>query len=78
MIADFVCSSGFNIDRQAFNTMVLAFDPDRSGSLDLAGYIAMTLFLKSASATFRAFDPNRTGYINLDFSQFLYAAANVI
>ena len=69
---------GFNIERHAFDTMVKAFDPNRSASLDLAGYIALSLFLKSVTATFAAFDPNKTGRITLDFNQFLYAAANVI
>eukprot|EP00803_Ostreobium_quekettii_P002857 evm.model.scf_168.9 EVM.evm.TU.scf_168.9 scf_168:64105-67522(+) len=70
--------SGFNIERHAFDTMVKAFDPNRTASLDLAAYIALSLFLKSAAATFAAFDPNKTGRITLDFNQFLYAAANVI
>ena len=70
--------SGFNIDSEAFKSLFRAFDPDQTNSLDLAEYIAMTLFLKSASATFKAFDPRKTGSIGVDFNQFLYAAANVI
>lgn len=57
--------------------MVRAFDPDRQGYLQLAQFIAMTLFLKSAAATFTAFDPENNGQIALDFNQFIYAAANI-
>ncbi len=32
------------------------YDPDRSGTLCMAEFVAMSVFLQSASATFRAFD----------------------
>lgn len=57
--------------------MVRAFDPDRNGQLGLAEFIAMTLFLKSAAATFSAFDPQSEGRISLDFNQFVYACSNM-
>ncbi|CAD7701160.1 unnamed protein product [Ostreobium quekettii] len=77
-VARALLHAGFNLERQAFDPMVRAFDPSRSSSLDLAGYIGLSLFLKSVTATWAAFDPEKTGRISLDFNQFLYAAANVI
>lgn len=71
------CILGFRLDQHAFSAMVQAFDPDRNGQLGLAEFIAMTLFLKSAAATFAAFDPHQAGRITLDFSQFIYAASNI-
>lgn len=68
---------GLRLDQHAFSAMVQAFDPDRNGQLGLAEFIAMTLFLKSAAATFAAFDPQQAGRITLDFSQFIYAASNI-
>ncbi len=54
------------------------FDPTRNGSLGLTEFLALTLFLRSATATFNAFDPGRSGFIHLNFNQFLYACANTI
>jgi len=72
-----VAHAGFNLDEHAFYAMVRAFDPDRNGQLGLAEFIAMTLFLKSAAATFSAFDPHSEGRISLDFNQFVYACSNM-
>ncbi|GMH33023.1 hypothetical protein BSKO_00857 [Bryopsis sp. KO-2023] len=72
-----VVNAGFRLDQHAFSAMVRAFDPDRNGQLGLAEFIAMTLFLKSAAATFSAFDPHQTGRVTLDFSQFIYASSNI-
>ncbi|KAK9821250.1 hypothetical protein WJX74_001723 [Apatococcus lobatus] len=68
--------AGFNLADEAFKAMFRAFDPDLDGRLGLAEYMAMTLFLRSASATFTAFDTQRTNSIHLDFNQFIYACAN--
>lgn len=46
--------------------------------MDLTEFIALTLFLQSANATFAAFDQQRQGHIYLDYNQFIYAAANVV
>lgn len=54
------------------------FDPSRSGALSLPEFLALTLFLRSATATFNAFDQQRTGVVHLNFNQFLYSAANTI
>lgn len=54
----------------------MAYDPDRNGTLGMAEFIAMTLFLKSSAAMFQAFDSQRSGRVNLDYNQFIYAAAN--
>lgn len=69
-------SAGFKLDQPAFYAMLKSFDPDRNGQLGLPEFIAMTLFLRSATATFQAFDQQRTGRINLDYNQFIYACAN--
>jgi len=46
--------------------------------LSIAEYIAMTLFLQSASATFEAFDQQKKGVVTLNFNQWIYATANVV
>eukprot|EP01023_Acetabularia_acetabulum_P025367 TRINITY_DN2428_c1_g1_i1.p2 TRINITY_DN2428_c1_g1~~TRINITY_DN2428_c1_g1_i1.p2 ORF type:complete len:169 (+),score=12.78 TRINITY_DN2428_c1_g1_i1:178-684(+) len=68
----------FNLDQTAFYTLCRAFDPDRSGTLELPAYIAMSLFLKSCSEVFNAFDPQRSGKISLDFNQFIFAASHCV
>ena len=32
--------------------------------------------LRSMAATFRAFDPQQTGHVSMDFSQMVYAFSN--
>ena len=55
----------------------MTFDPDRTNSLSLDQYIAMTLFLLNSKRVFEAFDATtpENGLIKLDFNQFVYAAA---
>ncbi|GAB4817232.1 hypothetical protein N2152v2_004278 [Parachlorella kessleri] len=69
--------AGFRLDPPAFEALFKAYDPDRSGTLEMAEFVAMSVFLQSASATFRAFDSQQTGRITMDFSQFVYACSNV-
>jgi hypothetical protein len=66
------------LERPAFDVVFKRFDPSRSGALNLPEFLAMTLFLRSATATFNAFDQPGTGIIHLNFNQFLYGAANTI
>ncbi|CAD7701349.1 unnamed protein product [Ostreobium quekettii] len=71
-----ITHAGFQLDQPAFTALVGAFDPDRNALLGVQEFIAMTLFLKSCSAIFTAFDPQRSGKVTLDFNQFVYAASN--
>ena len=70
--------AGFQLDEMAFATLFRTFDPECSDWLSIAEYIAMTLFLQSASATFEAFDQQRQGVVTLNFNQWIYATANVV
>ena len=70
--------AGYRLDGPAFSTLFTAYNPERNGTLDLTEFIAMTLFLQGASATFAAFDQQRRGCVDLDWNQFVYAAANVV
>ena len=69
-------AKGFQLDDTAFYTCCKSFDPDRTGDMGIPEYIALNLFLLSARNTFAAFDFQRTGVINLNFGQFIYATAN--
>lgn len=53
----------------------LAFDPDCNGRFGLPEVTMLTLSLLSAKQIFAAFDPQGSGRVNLDFSQFVYAAS---
>jgi hypothetical protein len=53
------------------------FDPDNSKTLSLDEYIRTCLFLQTGARTFAAFDPNRTGTITTNFSQFMYCCSHV-
>lgn len=70
--------SGFELDTPAFEALFKAFDPDRNGQLGLAEYIALAAFLRSASATFTAFDAQQRGEITLDFNMWIYASASCL
>jgi hypothetical protein len=69
---------GHQLDAPAFTALFEAYNPERNGTLDLTEVMALILFMQSASATFAAFDPQRRGRIELDWNQFVYAAANVV
>lgn len=69
---------GYKLDGPAFHTLFNAYNPERNGTMDLTEFIAMTLFLQSANATFTAFDQQRMGRVTLDYNQFIYAAANIV
>ena len=71
-------SRSAKLERQALQAVFQRFDPARSGALGLAEFLALTLFLRSATATFNAFDPQRTGVVRLSFNQFLYAASHTV
>jgi Ca2+-binding EF-hand superfamily protein len=70
--------AGYKLDPPALRVIFNRFDPSRSGSLQLTEFLALTLFMRSATATFNAFDSNRVGSINVNFNQFLYCAAHCI
>lgn len=57
------------------------FDPEASGSapkrLTLDAFIRGCLFLQTAARAFAAFDPERSGSITTNFSQFVYCASHV-
>ncbi|GBG00110.1 hypothetical protein Rsub_12851 [Raphidocelis subcapitata] len=69
---------GYQLDRPALQAVFTRFDPARRGALGLAEFLALTLFLRSSTATFNAFDRDRTGAIKLSFNQFLFAAAHCV
>lgn len=75
-VRQLVQSKGFQLDDTAFYTCCKSFDPDRTGDLGIPEYIALNLFLLSARNTFAAFDFQRSGVVNMNFGQFIYATAN--
>lgn len=69
--------AGYRLDGPAFEALFNTYDPDRSGSTDMAELVAMAVFLQGATATFQAFDVQRQGRITLDYNQFVYAASSI-
>lgn len=65
--------AGYRLDAPALRVLFNRFDPSGSGSLQLTEFLALTLFMRSATATFNAFDANRAGTITLNFNQFIYS-----
>lgn len=65
--------AGYRLDPPALRVLFNRFDPSGSGSLQLTEFLALTLFMRSATATFNAFDANRVGNITLNFNQFIYS-----
>ena len=64
-----IFEAGFHLDAPVFSALFNSFDVSRKRQIGLPEYIAMTLFLQSATATFRAFDPQQQGHITLTFDQ---------
>lgn len=77
-ISSALAHAGYQLDRPALQAVFARFDPTRSGALGLAEFLALTLFLRSATATFNAFDAKREGAISLSFNQFLFATAHCV
>jgi Ca2+-binding EF-hand superfamily protein len=77
-VTEWTCghAAGFQLDQHAFTALFNAYDPDRSNSLGMAEFIAMTVFLRQSANIFAAFDSHRTGEIRLTYNQFIYATAN--
>ena len=70
--------TGYHLQQKLFTRILEVFDPEGSQGLDLTAFIRLTMFLRSSTAAFVAYDPKQTGRITLDFNQFLYAATNLI
>jgi Ca2+-binding EF-hand superfamily protein len=68
--------AGFHLDQHAFAASFGAFDPDRTGSMSTAEFVALAVFCRLTAAMYQAFDPQRMGRATLDYNQFVYAAAN--
>eukprot|EP01025_Chloroclados_australasicus_P006662 TRINITY_DN1212_c0_g1_i1.p1 TRINITY_DN1212_c0_g1~~TRINITY_DN1212_c0_g1_i1.p1 ORF type:complete len:170 (-),score=15.68 TRINITY_DN1212_c0_g1_i1:279-788(-) len=68
--------AGFKLESHAFYTLIKIFDPDRTDNLGLSEFVGMVLFMKSADAVFKAFDPENQGRVMMDYNQFVYATAN--
>lgn len=64
------------VDRPALKRAFEAFDPDRRGKLCASEFIGLSLFIKAADATFRAFDSEGKGSVTMNKDQFIYAAAS--
>ncbi len=57
------------MERPALEVVFKRFDPSSSGALSLPEFLALVLFLRSATATFNAFDMQRVGVVRLNFNQ---------
>ena len=68
--------AGYTLDGPAYQAALAAYDPDRNGRLELTEFIAFSLFLRCAADSFKAFDFQHSGTVNLSLNQFIYAAAN--
>ncbi|KIZ04938.1 Peflin [Monoraphidium neglectum] len=77
-IGDALNHAGYQLDQTALQAVFSRFDPTRSGALGLTEFLALTLFLRSSTATFNAFDSDRSGTVSLSFDQFLFACAHCI
>eukprot|EP01059_Diplonema_ambulator_P034009 TRINITY_DN7423_c0_g1_i1.p1 TRINITY_DN7423_c0_g1~~TRINITY_DN7423_c0_g1_i1.p1 ORF type:complete len:169 (+),score=68.40 TRINITY_DN7423_c0_g1_i1:55-561(+) len=64
-----------NLDQHAFYAATKAYDPDNNGHMSRTEYTAFCAYLELASRTFMSFDTARTGTVNLNMSQFIYACS---
>jgi Ca2+-binding EF-hand superfamily protein len=71
-------ATGYTLDRLTLQHVFERFDPTSSGRMELAVFFAVTLFLRSATTTFKAFDPQGTSFITLNFNTFVYACATTM
>ena len=73
-------SLDFKLDMQpegAFYKLVKSYDFEQNGEIALESFIAMCVQLRNAQKMFNLFDPHRTGYISLDWNQFVWSVAQI-
>ncbi|PNH03531.1 Programmed cell death protein 6 [Tetrabaena socialis] len=75
-VARGLSSLGYDLEPAVLRALLARFDPLAAGSMGLQEFLALTLFLRSSAATFKAFDPSSTGVVHLNFHQYIYAAVN--
>lgn len=74
-VAQLVAQQGYRLEGPAVQALCRSFDPDRNGRFGLPEYTMLCVFLLSAKQIFGAFDPQHSGRVSFDYSQFVYAAA---
>eukprot|EP00210_Caulerpa_lentillifera_P008128 g7762.t1 len=77
-VAKILKQAGYKIDREVFNHMMQAIDPEEKQAIDLTAFIRLTMMLRGITCAFREFDPYESGAITLDFNQFLYVATKLV
>ncbi|GLC43780.1 hypothetical protein PLESTM_001518800 [Pleodorina starrii] len=77
-VARELAASGYHLEPEVQKALFTKFDPLRANSMGLQEFMALTLFLRSSTATFKAYDPEGSGVVHLTYGQFLYAAVNSI
>ncbi|GLI59085.1 hypothetical protein VaNZ11_000766 [Volvox africanus] len=75
-VARTLAALDYRLEPQVRDALFIRFDPLQAHSMGMQEFMALTLFLRSATETFKAFDPADTGVVHLNFTQFLYAAVN--
>ncbi|KAG2444090.1 hypothetical protein HYH02_009032 [Chlamydomonas schloesseri] len=66
---------GYTLDPHALNAVLLRHDTDVSGTFARDDFLRISLFLHTARRGFTAFDTQRSGKIELNFNQLVYAAS---
>lgn len=67
--------AGYQLQKSTLEALMERYDTDRSGSLDVTEFLALALYLRSATKVFNSFDEQRNGVIALNFDQFLTATS---
>eukprot|EP01025_Chloroclados_australasicus_P067978 TRINITY_DN942_c0_g1_i1.p2 TRINITY_DN942_c0_g1~~TRINITY_DN942_c0_g1_i1.p2 ORF type:complete len:170 (+),score=21.74 TRINITY_DN942_c0_g1_i1:146-655(+) len=67
---------GYNIEKEALQTLVTIFDADHSSLIQMEEFIRIILFLRHASIEFARNDHQNSGQVDFTFGSFLAAAAN--
>lgn len=66
--------AGYRFDETVLNGISRAFDPHHREEFSFGDFISIMVFLKTTQMVFTSFDVTRSGTIELNYSQFLYAA----
>eukprot|EP00245_Coleochaete_scutata_P009278 TRINITY_DN3008_c0_g1_i1.p1 TRINITY_DN3008_c0_g1~~TRINITY_DN3008_c0_g1_i1.p1 ORF type:complete len:189 (-),score=38.22 TRINITY_DN3008_c0_g1_i1:724-1290(-) len=69
--------AGFALEARAFESACLVFDAEKKGYFQLDVFIAMCAFFQCAANLFLGFDKDQLGLVTVNFSQFVYCAANL-
>ncbi|KAH7935728.1 programmed cell death protein 6 [Rhipicephalus sanguineus] len=70
-LRDALTSFGYRLGDQTLDTLLMKYDKDRKGSINIDDYVLCCVNLETLTTVFRSYDTDRDGFITLSYEDFL-------